>query len=703
MATHNYSISFKSLRSNTSYPYVLEISGGSGAFIPLKGGAQPFTTQEDDDEDQFAPIRTQSGTIRIVDDGFAADGETPFDWKDLAPVNDTERPVTLKANGVVYWQGFMQAQNFGGTLYGNPQEREFPVQCCLSVLAAQQVSTSQTQVCNFAYLFRYIVNSIPVHSFNSFVIQGGSHAQQWLLKRFDWNNFLQDNGDNDVEPRYNLYEVLEDMCRFWGWTIRTWRKAVYLTCADDTGETTFLTLNTTQLDTMAAGTAAGTVNETYISKTVSGEVYASTDNDDYKQRGPGKATVKADVNEQDVIVKFAPASVQKQMETGGWNWVQGNGDLIGFFEGANRLTSFTSDVLSGTADTTPIRGTNDTHGAFVRRQIYSTTETDKPTVCDMFMINNNYPANKNNPAVSIHTNKAMALKGGSLVLKGSVYFSTYLVDWDMNKTTPNLRMSLGIGPNINGSNAQYFNIYYNPSEQKIVHGWSTTKNTFPVKVNSGSIVGPMIFAFPPLIPISIAFPAIPVDGTGDMFGFIFIEFYRFCDWEEDTGEFQIGNFEIEFSRDSVEIPTTIGNTPRAREIRQERVTTQEYIATNSNQTHEEWNADCIFASDNNMEYGYGLLSNPNGSYMTTAPYAAGDQHPEQHLANRVANYWRVSRRRLGVDFRADASAAGTFFSNINPQHMLTFNENGNVTKMHPVAISRDWRNDIIRMSMLEMP
>jgi hypothetical protein len=90
--------------------------------------------------------------------------------------------------------------------------------------------------------------------------------------------------------------------------------------------------------------------------------------------------------------------------------------------------------------------------------------------------------------------------------------------------------------------------------------------------------------------------------------------------------------------------------------------------------------------------------------MATAPYAGNrKQHPEQHLADRVANYWRVSRRRLGVDFSADAktedTAAGTFFSNITPQHMLRVND----TKMHPVAISRDWRNDIVRMSMLEMP
>ena len=69
------------------------------------------------------PIRTQSGYLRIVDDGYAADGVTPFNWKDLIPATDISRPVTLTANGTVIWQGFMQAQDFGSVLYGNPQER----------------------------------------------------------------------------------------------------------------------------------------------------------------------------------------------------------------------------------------------------------------------------------------------------------------------------------------------------------------------------------------------------------------------------------------------------------------------------------------------------------------------------------------------------------------------------------------------------
>ena len=114
MANNNYSITFKSLRAGTTY--VVNIGGGTGTAIPLKGGAQPFFTQEDESEDMYTPIRTQSGYIRIVDDGLDANGDA-FDWKDLIPATDTARPVTLTAGGSTLWQGFMQAQDFGSQLY----------------------------------------------------------------------------------------------------------------------------------------------------------------------------------------------------------------------------------------------------------------------------------------------------------------------------------------------------------------------------------------------------------------------------------------------------------------------------------------------------------------------------------------------------------------------------------------------------------
>ena len=158
----HWQIPFKSLRSGTVYTvniYDPNYSHYAGHVV-LKGGAQPFVTQEDDDEDFFANIRTQSGYIRIVDDGKDSEGNT-FNWKTFVPTTDTDRPVTVTdGNGGIVWQGFMQAQNFNGILYGNPQEREFPLQCALSVLEGSDIDITHRAIENFAYLLRDCVNEV---------------------------------------------------------------------------------------------------------------------------------------------------------------------------------------------------------------------------------------------------------------------------------------------------------------------------------------------------------------------------------------------------------------------------------------------------------------------------------------------------------------------------------------------------------------
>ena len=153
-AIHNYTITFMPLRAAAGEsPYVVNIGGGSGDAVPLKGAAQPFVTDENDEADEFALVRTQSGYLRIVDDGKDANGNS-WDWRDLIPDTDTSRPVTLTRGGTVMWQGFMQAQNFGSTLYGDPQEREFPVQCSLSVTHGFDINYQEKAVHNFAYLLK---------------------------------------------------------------------------------------------------------------------------------------------------------------------------------------------------------------------------------------------------------------------------------------------------------------------------------------------------------------------------------------------------------------------------------------------------------------------------------------------------------------------------------------------------------------------
>jgi hypothetical protein len=329
---NNYTITFKSLRAAAGdAPYVVTIGGGTGTAIPLQPGEQPFTTQESDDEDMFCPIRTQTGYLRIVDNGKDANGNA-FDWKDLIPATDTSRPVTLTQGNTTLWQGFMQAQDFGSVLYGNPQEREFPVQCVLSLLGGSDINYTQTATQNFAYLLKQIVDAIAsVCRPTEFYIQGGANAQEWLLKRIDWQNFVSEDADG-LTARYTMSQCLEDMCRFWGWTARTKGTMMYLTCADDAAQTTWLKLTYQELGQLAAytsGTIPGDTSDPFETASLSGDIFASTNNDEYVQRRVKKATVSADGNKADTkIIEIYPDSIVKQMRDGG-SYVEGGGGFGG--------------------------------------------------------------------------------------------------------------------------------------------------------------------------------------------------------------------------------------------------------------------------------------------------------------------------------------------------------------------------------------
>ena len=218
MAIH-WQVKFKSLRADRLYTVSIYDDAYPGSTpIQLKGAADPFYTQEDDDDNIFTPIRTQSGYIRIIDDGG-------IDWRDIIPSTDTARPVTLthveNNQTVTDWIGFIQAQNFGYTLFEIPVERELPVQCPLTVVSGIDINYTQTTIQNFASLLKTIVDSIPVTSRPTrFFFQGGADAQSWLLKRIDWRNFTSLDDDNNIEAKYSMQECLEKMCQFWGWTVR---------------------------------------------------------------------------------------------------------------------------------------------------------------------------------------------------------------------------------------------------------------------------------------------------------------------------------------------------------------------------------------------------------------------------------------------------------------------------------------------------
>lgn len=709
----NYTITFKSLRAGSTY--ILNIGGGTGTAVALHGGVEPFTTDEDASEDQFTPIRTQSGYFRIVDNGYAANGTTAFDWKDLLPATDADRPVTLTQGGTVVWQGFMQSQTFSGALYGNPQEREFPVICPLGVLAGVDVDF-KAGLKNFAYLLKSVCDTIDVKSggtksgdvitingavhITNVYVQGGYDARKWLQVKVDWQNFASEDADGVARAKYSLYEVFEDMCRFWGWTARVCGTILYLTCSDDSSEQNFLTLNRTQLNTLASAPSpidtltGGSESSSTVTLTdaSNAHIFASTDQIDSKVQGPHRAVVKAECNEHDTIVKFAPKDIQDWIEQGsGYSWEQGDGDLVGYFSCPGG--SYGKQTGANGQGNTTLKVTTVNYGGVSRRQIYQSADTESPLIGDMLMVLEG--ASPGGTAIQLQTLRPMSFGGGSISLSGTLWRGAEPLQDEKNKYV--IRAKLGIGMTRATAKWWYMATETTGATPTISRGWQNYVSeanipVFNIPLNGNNLKSTGTYFTIYIAGAMYAYPAIPVDAN--IYGYVFIDIMVGFDYHNNKNfnNFQIANFTIEYSRDSYSIPSSIGQV-RPRELKQERVTTKEYSATNSNDSKEEWNANCIFASDNNMEYGYGLLLDLNGNIISTVNYGVNNEHPEQHLANRVANYWDTAKRKLDIELQAQ------HIGTITPKNKVAIStESGTFT---PIAIGRNWRDDIVKLSLLQ--
>ena len=686
----NYTVTFMSLRNGRTY--TLNIGGGTGTAVALMGAAQPFTTEEDADEDMFADVRTQSGSIRVLStDGGAL-------WSDIAPTTDTARPVTLThtsgSTTVVDWQGFVQSQIYGHELFGDPQELEIPVMCPLSALQTRQVSIDETEIRNFAYLIKYIIDEIRVMGGGSastygsgmveiknVVIGGGIDAREWLLKKFDWQNFASFNDDDYDRSKYDLYSVLEDMCRFWGWTARTQGDTLYLTNADDTAEQSLLTLTYTQLTTLAtSGGSIGTVSNptTWAIPQVSGtNPFVNTNNEEDQVRGPNRAVVTANVNKEDTVMKFAPKIIKDELGSS-WSWVQGNNDLVGYFTTPTVYsfgqTGAASKKMSGTATA---------NGGFCRRQIFTSREQDKADSSDIILM---HAFSSSTPCSQIVVKRWRNYGGGSLSVSGTLYQGSK----DFEATDDSWFVFLRIGIGSSRSTAKWCKLTCDASGN-ITHAWVSSPQLVAVRVAGNSLQG---FAAYNLGAVGGdidwgTFASIPV--ANGLNGQLFIDFMGCHSYNGGETTAELANFEVDMSRDATYI---LNNTEqhRPRTMSDERVSSKEYSSDNRGKADDEWNADCIFASDNNMEYGYGLLMNADGTWMTTAPYGNSEEHPEQHLASRVTSYWYHSRKMLTVDV-AYSEASG-----VNPSKKVNMKD----MTWHPIAIGHDWREDIVTLTMLEL-
>jgi hypothetical protein len=525
--------------------------------------------------------------------------------------------------------------------------------------------------------------SVTVISFSEIVVQGGADAQRWLMKKFHWANLLTEDNEENMSPQYDLYTCLEDMCNFWGFQARTEGTKLYLMCQDDPSVQTLLTLTPANLATMAAGTTAGTVSNTpFVRKDLTGNIFASNDNDDMWMNGPNEVVLRADCNEQSTVTKFAPKSVIKELGDT-WSWVGGTESLTGYF---TTPTVRQFGQQSSDPSYNILTGTSSTNGGFCRRQIFASADQEKASKCEVIIMNQ---FSESTPCSQITIKKRINYSGGSLSLKGNLYQGAKQFETEDDSFFAFFR--IGIGSTY--SSAKWFKLDCD-ANGNIIYGWVNTPQLIAVHIKGSSLNG---FSAYRIVSGDNDidwgnFSSIPVDDN--LFGWLFIDFMGCHSYNGGNTTAELAAFEVDFSRDKTYI---VNNTEqhRPRILSEDLVSSFDYTALNENSIKDQQSTDLIYASDNNMKYGYGLVMEPTNEYMTGARFGSLTlEHPEQHYANRIANFWASAKRVITSDLQTNAVEQS---DHITPRSHLVLG----ATHYRTLAISHQWRDDITTIKMIQ--
>ena len=184
--------------------YHITIDGKIGADMSLTPAADPFVTEEEGDADLFVPVRTQSGYVRVVTNDIGM-------VRKIIPDCGGTRKVTMTnaQSGVVVWKGYVQPKMLSMQMYKGAQVVSIPVECCLSALRYTVYDSASIDI-PVSKMLASMLNS----DFNEFFFNGDVFEEDgWLHKKVKTSLFILSNKTH--------FEVLSDLCAFFGWTCRS--------------------------------------------------------------------------------------------------------------------------------------------------------------------------------------------------------------------------------------------------------------------------------------------------------------------------------------------------------------------------------------------------------------------------------------------------------------------------------------------------
>lgn len=270
--------------------YTLTIDGVT-VQTPPPLAADPMTTEEDADTDMFMPVRTQSGYVRLL----SKDKTT---WRAFIPASAVAEPVTLAQGNTIVWQGYVQTGTFGMPFPADFDVIELPLIDMLGVLDSFDVDvTGQPEMVTIGELLAYIFGKLSGLSVTVyFMTQTVSSINQWLQYSVTWRNFLNNEGSN-LESRFSCLGVLQELCKFFGWSCRSMGAGIYFcSITDDHRNTRTLAYTLQELAAASGGTGAA-----MQTLTLADSDFTTTDHNEEYIPGIKKATVNSELNPYSVV------------------------------------------------------------------------------------------------------------------------------------------------------------------------------------------------------------------------------------------------------------------------------------------------------------------------------------------------------------------------------------------------------------------
>ena len=277
----------------------------SGAVVELTPAAVPFETQEDSADTWFVPIRKQTGYIRVLDEG---------NTEGIMPVGMKDRYIEYTEDGSLKWCGYMVPDVFSSDWDVTPNEVEFPVVGGLGVLEGEYLNEDDgLGVVSLGELMYQSLTATGINYNKIYLpkeVLRYSGSDDYLfplsieVSRF---NFFKDNdalnSDDADWTRYNgktCYEVISEIMKLWGWTIRERGKDLWVTSTVNRGS---FSIAVNDLEAVSYGGAK------IIDQTVTVDQYeisslelAGSDHKRDVLQGRKKVIVKAAVNPVGAVV-----------------------------------------------------------------------------------------------------------------------------------------------------------------------------------------------------------------------------------------------------------------------------------------------------------------------------------------------------------------------------------------------------------------